>query len=102
MSTLKEDVKKVEELLNSKSPLGFFTKQQEPEYEILKLAVENSGRDLAMYQYVTAQKQAIHNFNTLKLQAFVNGEEFDKKALEDIDEKIAIFEENLRRGVYFK
>lgn len=100
--TLKEEVAEIERVMNQKSPLGFFKRKEEPYYNLLKSDVEHSGRELAIYQYIMATKQAIHQWYTLKLQAFLNGEKFDKSAMESIEEKIAIFEVNLNKGVYHK
>lgn len=95
MPTLKEEVKKIEEYMSQKSPFGNFKRSEEPYFRILQRDVENSGRQVAYYEYILNQKKAIHAFDQLKLQAFLNGEEIDKKSLASIEEKIAVFEEEL-------
>lgn len=100
MSDLKKEVKEIEELMNKPAPGKMYARKDEPLYQVLRCAVEQSGHELANYQYVTLQKQAIHEFNVMKLNMFMNGINVENNSkLEAIEERIAIFEEKLKKGV---
>lgn len=100
MSDMKKDLEQIESFLSSKSPHGMFERREEPMYKFLLNEVEYTGRLCAMAEFVALQRKAQHEFSTLKLRSFVEGVELPSDKLEAIEEKIAIFVENLKKGVY--
>ena len=100
MSDIKKDLEQIETYLNSQSPCGMFARREEPLYKILLNEVEHSGKLCAMAEFVALQRKAQHEFATLKLRSFVEGVSLPQDKLEAIEEKIAMFVENLKKGVY--
>lgn len=100
MSDMKKDLEQIESFLSSQSPHGMFERREEPMYKVLLSDVEYTGKMCAMAEFVAMQRKAQHEFATLKLRSFVEGVELPKDKLEAIEEKIAVFVENLKKGVY--
>lgn len=100
MSSLKDDLKQIQDFLAQPSPYGRFCREKEPEYALLKCEVENSGRILAKAQYVSNMRQVEHVLATAKLKAFVDGEELDKDIVDAIEADIADFIVELKNGVW--
>lgn len=98
MSDIKKDLEQIEAFLKQKSPLGAFARQEEPEYHVLKAEVENTGRILAKAEYVKNMREIQHHIASLKLQAFVSGEQLPKNKIEAIEADIANFITELKEG----
>ena len=62
MSDFKKDLEQITAFLAEKSPLGAFQRQEEPEYQVLKSEVENTGRILAKAEYVYNMRKVQHIF----------------------------------------
>lgn len=97
---LQKDIEDVEKFLNSPSPHGMFARRDEPMYKVLLSDVEYTGKLCAMAEFVALQRKAQHEFATIKLRSFVEGIELPQDKLEAIEEKISVFVENLKKGVY--
>ena len=100
MSDFKKDLEQITAFLAEKSPLGAFQRQEEPEYQVLKSEVENTGRILAKAEYVYNMRKVQHMLATAKLQAFVAGEELDMDTVANIEADIANFITELKDGVW--
>lgn len=100
MSDIKKDIQEIEDFLKSPSPLGKFERMKAPEYELLKVEVENSGRILQKAQYVASMRAVEHKLACAKFDAFVQGVELPKKKIEAIEADIQVFISELKDGVW--
>lgn len=100
MSNLKKDLEEISLFLQSKSPLGAFAREKEPEYEILKKDCEVTGRCLAKAQYVAQMREIEHKFAVLKLQSFVSAVPLDDSLVEEVKEQISNFTTDYMKGLY--
>lgn len=101
MSDIKKDLAEINDTLNSESPLGRFSRMKEPEFETLSCMWKMAQERLARYQYVCMQISAQAEFYKAQMNAMASGTKLDKSMVESIEEKIAVFEEQLKKGVYF-
>lgn len=99
--SVNEDFKEIMDFLSSPSPLGRFKREDESEYKLLKLEVENTGRILEKAQYVANMRKVEHFLAVAKLKAFVDGVDLDKDTVADIESSVANFIIELKEGVWY-
>lgn len=97
---LDKDFEQIEAFLASPSPLGEFQRKDEPLYQMYVREVEYTGKVLAKAEYVKTMREIEHFLATYLLKCFVQGVEPDKEKVDMIKEKIEVFTEELKKGVW--
>lgn len=99
MSDIKSDLKRIEEVLASKSSFGNFSVMNEPEFKTLECMFRQASETLAKYQFVCKKIEASVEFYRARLNAMIEGEKIDDSFVEACDEQIAVFWNKLKGGV---
>ncbi len=102
MSDIKKDLIEIEGILSSVSDYGAFEKRKDPEFLAEKCLYKQAQERLSRLQYACMQQNAVCQFLMAKMVAMVKNKPIDKTQLEAVEEQIAVFEENLKKGVYTK
>lgn len=100
MSDIRKDMIEIDAILNAVSDYGDFAKCKEPEYLTEKCLYEQACQRLAVQQLVCKNCEAVAQFHFAKMISMVKNKPLDKDEIERIQEQIAVFEENLRKGNY--
>uniref|UniRef100_A0AAU8AX97 Uncharacterized protein n=1 Tax=Dulem virus 94 TaxID=3145805 RepID=A0AAU8AX97_9VIRU len=102
MSSLKEDVIEIEGILDKISDCATFDDCKDPVFLTEKCLYEQASERLARQQFVCMQMEKVCQFHFAKMIALVKGVKLPEPDLAAIDEKIAVFEERMRKGEYSK